>query len=77
MTKVYQSLVSEKYLLESLKHDQQLARQHARETASQAITNMIIIVLAAAAGFYAVKTMPMWLPIVETTFHQWTNYKYV
>lgn len=76
MPRVYQSLESEKYLLESLKQDKRLHRQRVRKSASQAITNMIIIVLASVAAFYAIKTMPAWLPVVETTFHQWTNYKY-
>jgi sulfite exporter TauE/SafE len=77
MPKVYQSLESEKYLLEALKKDKNFARQQARKSASQAFTNILIIALAVAAGYFAIKSMPAWLPVVETTFHQWTNYKYV
>ncbi|QEG22989.1 hypothetical protein [Mariniblastus fucicola] len=77
MSKFYHSLESEKYFLSSLQSDQQIARQKARASAEQAITNLIIIVLAVAAGFYAIKSMPVWLPVVESSFHKITNYRYI
>lgn len=77
MTKIYHSLESEKYLLASLKADKKTARMQARENVRTAVTNMMIIVLSAAVGFYAIKTMPDWLPVVQNAFHQFTNYKYV
>lgn len=72
----HHSLESEKYLMSSIKEDQILARHEARAKAEQAITNLIILVLAISAGYYVVQSMPVWLPIVETAFHKLTSYKF-
>jgi len=77
MTKIYHSLESEKYLLDSLRKDKKSARMQARESLRTGITNMMILVVSAAVGFYAIKTMPEWLPVAQNTFHEFTNYKYV
>lgn len=77
MTKIYHSLESEKYLLASLRDDKKTARMQARESIRTAVTNMMIVVVSVAVGFYAIKTMPEWLPVVQNAFHQFTNYKYV
>lgn len=72
----YHSLDSEKYMMQSLLNDQKNARRRARASFGAAIWNTTIIALAAVAGFYAIKTMPDWLPTVQTTFHEVTSYRY-
>ena len=77
MSQFHKTLESAKYLTGSIHDQKYMARKQARENISQAATNMIIIGLAALAGYYAIITMPAWLPSAESTFHQVTNYNYV
>jgi len=76
MSNHHQSLQSEKYLLATLRDDKQLARQQARASIQNTFWNVCLVAISAAAGFYAVKTMPIWMPFVESSFHQLTNYRY-
>ena len=77
MTKIYHSLESEKYLLAALKGDKESARRQARANVKTMVINMVIAIVSTAVGFYLIKTMPEWLPVVQNAFHQLTNYKYV
>lgn len=76
MSKHTHILKSEQYLLSSLEQDHKIARQIARENIRTAFWNTCIVALAAVAGYYAVVTMPEWLPIAEKGFHEFTNYRY-
>jgi len=76
MNKQYHSLESEKYMLASIRQDKREARRQARASIGNAIFNTFLMFLAAFAGFLAVKTMPDWLPVVQTQFHELTNYRY-
>lgn len=76
MKNQHHALESEKYMLEALRDDHYAARQQARANIGTAIWNFCIVAVAAVAGFYAVKTMPEWLPTVQTAFHEFTNYRY-
>ncbi len=77
MSQFHKTLESAKYLVGSVHDQKYMARKQARANASQAFTNLIIIGLAALAGYYAIVTMPAWLPTAESSFHQVTNYQYV
>lgn len=76
MSKTYQTLDSEKYFTAALLADKKLARMQANHTIKNMFVNCTIVILASVAAFYAIKTMPMWLPTFEATFHQITNYKF-
>lgn len=76
MSKYYQSLESEKYYTTSLLTDQMISRMKTRQMFKDCIVNCFLVILASVAAFYAIKTMPVWLPTVETWFHQATNYRY-
>ena len=76
MPKVYQSLESEQYLLTALQNDKKLARLQARKSFSQGITNFFLVVSFGVAGYLAIKTMPDWLPVAVSAFHDLTNYKF-
>jgi len=76
MPQKYHALESEKYMLKSLQHDHRAARIQARANIRATVWNTFIVGLAAVAGFMAVKTMPDWLPTVQTAFHEFTNYRY-
>lgn len=77
MTKLTHELTSEKYLLKSLQQDKNMARRIARRNVRNAVWNTTIVAVTAVAGYYAFKTMPDWLPLAQSTFHQITNYKFV
>lgn len=76
MKNQHHQLESEKYMMTSLLNDKKAARKQARANIGNAMWNTFIVALAAVAGFYAVQTMPEWLPTVQTTFHEFTSYRY-
>ena len=76
MSRHYHTLESEKYYTGSLLTDHQLSRMKMRQTFKDCIVNCTLVIITAAAAFYAIKTMPFWLPEVQAWFHQITNYKY-
>jgi tRNA threonylcarbamoyladenosine modification (KEOPS) complex Cgi121 subunit len=76
MSKIYHTLDSEKYFTATLLADKKLARMQANKTIKTMFVNCMIVIATSVAAFYAIKTMPMWLPTFESAFHQFTNYKY-
>ncbi len=72
----HHKLDSEKYFTATLLADKKLARLQANETIKKLFVDCTIVILATLAGFYAIKTMPVWLPAAQTWFHQLTSYKY-
>lgn len=76
MARKYHTLDSEKYFTAALLADKKLSRMQANESIKTVLVNSFIAIAFGVACFYAIKTMPMWLPTVETWFHQMTSYKY-
>jgi hypothetical protein len=65
----YETLSSERYLMESLEHEQRQLRREYNRKSVRDFTTFLVGLFSIAAGIFAAQTLPQWLPAMKKLLH--------